>query len=131
MAWLTVTANLATRLLGSDVPARAAGASLALSGLATFWVGIQLVAGASEAIMKLRPVARLEPVLAVLIGLALGGLLFAFAVWTGTPSGAGGALAVFGVLKRPELDLRAPGLLVVLSAAAYLAPHPGRRHPHL
>jgi len=127
VAWLTVTANLATRLLGSDVPARAAGASLALSGLATFWVGIQLVAGASEAIMKLRPVARLEPVLAVLIGLALGGLLFAFAVWTGTPSGAGGALAVFGVLKRPELDLRAPGLLVVLSAAAYLAPHPGRR----
>jgi len=64
VAWLTVTANLATRLLGSDVPARAAGASLALSGLATFWVGIQLVAGASEAIMKLRPVARLEPVLA-------------------------------------------------------------------
>jgi len=127
VVWLVVAANLATRLLGSDVPARAAGAALSLSLLASFWVSIQLIASASAALMSLRPLARLDPVLAALLGLVLGALLFAYAVWTGTPSGAGGALAVFGVFKRPELDLRAPGLLVLLSAFAYLAPHPGRR----
>ena len=127
VGWLIVAANLATRLLGSDVPARAAGAALTLSLLASFWVGIQLALGASGVVAQLRPVARLDPLLAALIGGALGALWFAYAVWTGTPSGAGGALAVFGVFKRPELDLRAPGLLVLLSAAAYWVPHPGRR----
>ncbi|MEI9951243.1 MAG: sulfatase-like hydrolase/transferase [Pseudomonadota bacterium] len=127
VGWLVLAANLATRLLGSDVPARTAGAALALSLLATFWVGTQLALSASEAIMTLPRVARIDPVLAALIGVGLAALLFAYAVWTGTPSGAGGALAVFGVFKRPELDLRAPGLLLLLSAAAYFAPHPGRR----
>ncbi|MEI9939786.1 MAG: sulfatase-like hydrolase/transferase [Pseudomonadota bacterium] len=127
VVWLVVAASVATRLLGSDVTPRAAGAALALSGLATFWVGIQLIASAADRIMSLPWVARLDPVLAALVGVALGALLFAYAVWTGTPSGAGGALALFGVFKRPELDLRAPGLLVLLSLAAYLAPHPSRR----
>jgi len=127
VVWLVIAANLATRLLGSDVPARAAGAALTLSLLTSFWVATQLVASARVAVMRLRPVARLDPVLAALIGAALGVLPFAYAVWTGTPSGAGGVLSVFGVFKRPELDLRAPGLLVLLSAAAYLAPHPRRR----
>ena len=127
VGWLVVAANLATRLLGSDVPARAAGAALALSALATFWVGTQLVASARAAIMSLPRVARLDPVRAAAVGVALGALLFAYAVWTGRPSGAGGALAVFGVFKRPELDLRAPGLLVLLSVVAYFAPHPRRR----
>ena len=128
VAWLTVTANLATRLLGFG-----RAGSRCWSCARPEWACHVLdrhPAGRQcqrDAIMNLRPVARLEPLLAVLIGLALGALLFAFAVWTGTPSGAGGALAVFGVFKRPELDLRAPGLLVLLSAAAYLAPHPGRR----
>jgi choline-sulfatase len=90
-------------------------------------VGTQLVASAGVALGELRLLARLDPQLAALIGVGLAALLFGYAVWTGTPSGAGGALAVFGVFKRPELDLRAPGLLVLLSAAAYLAPHPGRR----
>jgi arylsulfatase A-like enzyme len=72
-------------------------------------------------------VARLDPRFALTVGSAAGLLLLAYAICTGTPSGAGGALAVFGVLKRPELDLRAPGLLLVLAAAAYFAPAPRRR----
>jgi choline-sulfatase len=127
VAWLVVAANLATQLLGSDVPSRAAGSALALSLLATFWVGAQLVASATVAVANFRSLSRLDPMHAALLGGGLATALFAFAVWTGTPSGAGGALAVFGVFKRPELDLRAPGLLVLLSAAAYFCPHPGRR----
>ena len=123
--WLVATANLATRLLGSAVPARAAGAAMALSGLALFWVGIQLVGSASEALG--RRLRRLEPLSAALAGLLLAGLLLGYAIASGAPSGAGGPLAVFGVFKRPELDLRAPGLLLLLSLAAYAAPHPARR----
>jgi choline-sulfatase len=127
VGWLVVAANLATRLLGSEVPARSAGAALALSLIATSWLGTQLVASAAVAIASWRPLSRLDPLPAALIGVGLAVLWFAYAVWMGTPSGAGGALSVFGVLKRPELDLRAPGLLLLLSAAAYFAPHPRRR----
>lgn len=127
VVWLVLAANLATQLLGSDVPARAAGSALALSLLGTFWVGTQLVSSAVDALVNVARVARLEARLSALLGLGLASSLFAFAVWTGTPGGAGGPLAVFGVFKRPELDLRAPGLLLLLSAAAYFMPHPRRR----
>jgi len=127
VAWLVVVANLATRLLGSDVPARAAGGALALSLLAAFWVGTQLIASARVAVMNFRRVAALDPVHSALVGLGAAALLFAYAVWSGTPGGAGGPLAVFGVFKRPELDLRAPGLLLLLSATAYFMPHPRQR----
>src|SRR4051812_803616 len=127
VGWLVIAANLATRLLGSDVPARAAGAALALSLLATFWVGVQLVASAIEALVTRRRVSELDPVYCALLGVALGALLFAYAVWTGTPGGAGFPFGVFGVFKRPELDLRAPGLLLLLSLAAYSTPNPRRR----
>ena len=127
--WLIIAANVATRLLGSDVPARAAGGAIALSALGTFWVATQLVASASAAVSKLRRVGALDPALAALLGFGVAFGLFGFAIATGTPSGAGGALAVFGVFKRPELDLRAPGLLLLLGGSAYFAPHPTRRAP--
>ena len=125
--WLIATANLATRLLGSGVSARASGATMVLSALALFWIGMQLVASAGEALRSAGPVVRLDPALAAACGVSGAALLFGYAVWSGTPSGAGGALAVFGVFKRPELDLRAPGLLIVWALAAYFTPHPRRR----
>ena len=125
--WLVVAANLATLLLGTDVPARPAGAALALSLLGTFWIGIQLVTSAIEAASNLGRVARLEPRFSALVGIGFALSLFAFAVWMGTPGGSGGVLAVFGVFKRPELDLRAPGLLVLLCGVAYFTPHPRNR----
>jgi choline-sulfatase len=125
--WLIATANAATSLLGSPVSARAAGAAIALAAVALFWIGTQLIASASDALGSVSLVARLEPRLAVAGGSAAALLLLGYAIWTGTPSGAGNALAVFGVFKRPELDLRAPGLLLMLCLAAYWAPAPRRR----
>ncbi|HET7540755.1 MAG TPA: sulfatase-like hydrolase/transferase, partial [Polyangiaceae bacterium] len=125
--WLVLAANLATRLLGSEVPARSVGAVLMLGLLGTFWVCAQLLFWASEAVAQVARVARLDPGLAALLGGMFALALFSYAVWTGTPSGAGGPLAVFGVFKRPELDLRAPGLLALLSAVAYFMPYPRRR----
>ena len=125
--WLVAVANLATRLLGSDVTARAAGGAMALSALALFWLGTQLLASCSEALGRVPRVQQLTPAWAALSGVGASALLLSYAIATGTPSGAGGVLSVFGVFKRPELDLRAPGLLVVLALAAYTMPHPTRR----
>jgi arylsulfatase A-like enzyme len=125
--WLIAVANLATRLLGSDVSARSAGAAIALSALALFWAGAQLLAAVCDELGSLRRLQRLEPARAMLFGVLLAALLLGSAIASGTPSGSGGALSVFGVFKRPELDLRAPGLLLVLGLAGYLAPHPRRR----
>jgi choline-sulfatase len=125
--WLIATANVATRLLGSPASARATGAAIALAALALFWVGAQLLASASEALGTVSRVARLDPPISVAVGSAAALLLLGYAIWSGTPSGAGGTLAVFGVFKRPELDLRAPGLLVVLCLGAYFVPAPRRR----
>lgn len=127
VAWLVVAATLATHLLGSTLPARASGATLALAALALFWVMAQLLSSATEALASTRPLASLSPILAASVGVTLAALFFAVTVWTGTPSGAGGALAIFGVLKRPELDLRALGLLLALAASAYFAPRPRPR----
>jgi arylsulfatase A-like enzyme len=52
-----------------------------------------------------------------------------YAIATGDTSGAGGTLPMFGVLKRPELDLRAPGLLLLIAGFAYLGQAPLQRLP--
>lgn len=44
----------------------------------------------------------------------------------GETGGGGGAFRILGVLRRPELDLRAPGLLLVLALSALLWPSPRR-----
>ncbi|MEP7052626.1 MAG: sulfatase-like hydrolase/transferase, partial [Pseudomonadota bacterium] len=125
--WLIAVSNLATRLLGAGTGAKPAGASMALSALALFWIGAQLLASASDALAKSPRVESARPARALALGLTLAALLMGYAIATGTPSGSGGALAIFGVFKRPELDLRAPGLLALLALAAYAAPHPKRR----
>ncbi|HVY45120.1 MAG TPA: sulfatase-like hydrolase/transferase, partial [Minicystis sp.] len=61
---------------------------------------------------------------AVTGGVALGaaGVLLAFGVVTGSVSGDGGLFGIWGILKRPELDLRAPGILLVIFLAGFFAP---------
>jgi arylsulfatase A-like enzyme len=125
--WLIAVANSSTRLLGSDVSAKAAGAAIALSALGLFWVTSQLVPSVARALGRLSRIRTLDPIAAVMLGVGAGILVFGYAVWSGAPSGAGGALAVFGVFKRPELDLRAPALLLLLLACGYFVPHPRRR----
>src|SRR6185436_872095 len=58
-------------------------------------------------------------------------LIVAFGVSIGTTSGEGGWLGIWGVLKRPELDLRAPLLLALIAVAAHLVPHLIQRTPVL
>ncbi len=52
----------------------------------------------------------------------IAALFFAFGVATGTVSGEGGFFGIWGIFKRPELDLRAPAVALVISVAAFFAP---------
>ncbi len=58
----------------------------------------------------------------VAAGASLAFLLFVWGIASGTNSGAGGLFGIWGVLKRPELDLRAPILLAITAGAGLLLP---------
>ncbi|HLK37154.1 MAG TPA: sulfatase-like hydrolase/transferase, partial [Polyangiaceae bacterium] len=123
-AWLVVTAQLARAQLATGA-ARAAGGALACSSVAG------LLALCAAAFALLPPVRRalasaasrwpraIDPLTTGGGGLALLAMTVAVGVAMGDTGGSGaGPLAIFGVLKREELDLRpvAEGLGIALSA---------------
>lgn len=126
--WTTLSAHLARALLGLEVSPGLAGIAIASGALGLGFLAALAVlaltpplrhtlANASEG----RP-ACVDP--AVTGGVALGviGLLFAFGVITGGISGEGGFFGIYGIFKRPELDLRAPALALAIAASALFAP---------
>jgi choline-sulfatase len=139
-AWL-VTPPLATLalLLGlvslSGVSARLLG--LELSGAAAFALaplsvvplllallgGVRVLASALGPRLDAEHMSPRCSLLASGLGFGLGlGLLIAF----GETGGGGGAFRILGVLRRPELDLRAPGLVLLMALGALLWPSPKR-----
>jgi arylsulfatase A-like enzyme len=121
VAWVTVVAHTARRLFsGEEAPAQAGAA---LAALAVAW-GLALGFGAVAAGRRLGRALgeRGHPGVALLGGTALAAALLAWGIASGTTGGEGGALGIFGVLKRPELDLRAPGLLLLIAAGGALGP---------
>ncbi|HEY6725790.1 MAG TPA: sulfatase-like hydrolase/transferase, partial [Polyangiaceae bacterium] len=127
--WLWVSAKVALAWLIQDVPAPASGAAM----------GVFVVGAGSLLALATRGLAehlaqRYEPwgpSRALLFGTLGFVLLVAVAVTLGNTSGAGSAVAIFGVFKRPELDLRASGILLLVAFAAYALPALLRRMPTL
>jgi choline-sulfatase len=126
--WLVATAQTARESLGEGAPA-AAGAALAVTTLA--WLVGLSVAG----LALLPPVRRglaftatrwpgaIDPAVTGGFGLALAGGAVAVGVAWGDTGGQGvGPLAIFGVIKRPELDLRPVVDVAAIAACAWLAP---------
>jgi arylsulfatase A-like enzyme len=106
-----------------------------MAGLA-FGLLIAIVAAALAAGDLFAPFARdatpeVPLVQALLAGIALTLVLIALGVKLGTTSGEGGWLGIWGVMKRPELDLRAASLLLLVVLGAYVLPHLVRRTPLL
>lgn len=121
-AWLIAVARAALPLLGSEAPPKVIGTLLAAVA-----VGFGLLAAAPVLAVARYVGVRLrqnppDPVRWGLIGVVVGVLPLAVAIMTGPTSGAGSALAIFGVFKRPELDLRAPAMLMAIALAGYLLP---------
>ena len=121
---LVAVSGVSARLLGMEQTGAAAFALAPLSVvplLLALLGGLRALAPAFAARLTARGVSpRLALAASVLgFGVALG-LLIAL----GETGGAGGALRILGVLRRPELDLRAPGLLLLTALTALLFPSP-------
>jgi arylsulfatase A-like enzyme len=126
--WTTLTAHLARALLAVEVRPGLSGVALASAAVA-----LGLLAGL--AILALTPPLRhalatasegrpafVDPVFTGGAAIAVVAALFAFGVVTGTVSGDGGLFGIYGIFKRPELDLRAPGILLTLALGGFFAP---------
>ncbi|WP_434043599.1 MULTISPECIES: sulfatase-like hydrolase/transferase [Sorangium] len=126
--WMTLCAHLARALLGLEAAPLLVGTAIAAGAL-----GIGLFAGL--AVLALTPPLRrtlanasdgrpacVDPAVTGGVALGIAASLFALGVATGGVSGEGGFLGIYGVFKRPELDLRAPAILLVVALAAFLAP---------
>jgi arylsulfatase A-like enzyme len=127
-AWCVGTAHVARMAMESGKPAEA-GLTVGVGA-----VGVLLVIGAIA--LAVLPLLRrllalgsssvpqlLDPALTGSIALALVGSLFAIGIMIGDTSGAnGGALGIFGVLKRPELDLRPVVNVGLIAFGAFVLP---------
>ncbi len=126
-AWLVIAAQMARVALARWAP-MAAGGVLAVTSVASL-LALCAVALALMPILR-RALASaasswpraIDPATTGALGLSLGILLVWIGVATGDTGGEGdGPLAIFGVLKRHELDLRPVVDLLAIAACAWLA----------
>jgi choline-sulfatase len=122
--WMVLSAYAARAILSLPVAGRTAG--LALASL-TLFLGLTCLLAAFALVPPLRRVLAtlaegrpqwVDPVVTGSLGLVLVAAAFVVGLLTGTVSGEGGVLGIFGIFKRPELDLRAPVELAVVLAAS-------------
>jgi arylsulfatase A-like enzyme len=126
---LVVVGRVALRLLASPEAAKPSGAALALGTLGVAVVVALLASAVAPLATELlgertRAVSRPFTVVGGALVLALA--LFALLVRFGETSGAGGALVMFGVFRREELDLWPPTLVLAMLAGGLLFPTPRR-----
>jgi arylsulfatase A-like enzyme len=128
--WVIFAARIGLGFLSSEVAVKSAASAGVLAAVAVaVWLYVLVLGGAK---LLAKPLANGPgPVVTGAIGIAVAGALLGYAIYVGTTSGTGGTLQIFGVLKRPELDLRGPGLFLLIAACAYLAPMLVARVPAL
>jgi arylsulfatase A-like enzyme len=126
--WVVTTAQCARAALGRDAPMAAGGA---LSVVTLAWLGALCALALALLPWVRRGLAAaaarfpraLDPASTGAVGLVFAGLLVAAGVAMGDTGGEGvGPLAIFGVLKRSELELRPVVDLASIAACAWLAP---------
>jgi choline-sulfatase len=127
-AWLVITAQVGRTALGRWAP-MAAGLVLALTSVA-WLVALSAIALAVMPVVRRALAAAasrwpraIDPATTGGLGMLLSLGVIAVGASTGdTGGGGGGFLAVFGVLRRPELDLRPVVDLLAIASCAWLAP---------
>lgn len=112
-------------VLASSLAPAEAGAALGLAALLLAGTLALLVSAWARA-AKLHAWRAPAPLACLALGLALSAGFLAVCVATGTSSGAGSVLSMFGVLTRDELDLRPLGLLLLPLVGALAFPVPKR-----
>jgi choline-sulfatase len=126
--WLILIAQTASAVLAMGAPI-AAGGALAVTALASLAAlgaaGLALLPTVRRGLASaaVRWPGASDPAIAGGAGLILGALVIAVGIATGGTGGDGsGPLAIFGVLRRPELDLHPVLDLAGIAASAWLAP---------
>jgi arylsulfatase A-like enzyme len=119
LVWLLASAQIGVSWLTSPMASTAAGAGMALSAIALAALCFALASSVAHRLQRSmgdRFTTRGGLVLGVAI--AVAGLASLIAI--GEPSGAGGPLRLFGVLRRQELDLRAAMLMLIWLIGGWL-----------
>ncbi|HMI83199.1 MAG TPA: sulfatase-like hydrolase/transferase [Polyangiaceae bacterium] len=130
--WATAVAHWAQSAMsapGSNLGAGFTVATLAF-GLSVMTVTFALAAGELIARrLSSDPSAALDPRHALLGGLVIALALVLLGTRLGNTSGEGAWLGIWGVLRRPELDLRPVLMMAVMVMGGYFAPHFSRVAP--
>jgi choline-sulfatase len=127
-AWTTLVGQLARATLGLAAPTGLAGGATTLAALLSLAFVALSVLAAVPTVRRLLAIGSgtyrwlVDPAWTLALALAVVGGAIAFGVSRGTVSGEGGILGIYGVLKRPELDLRMPGAWLAFAIAVYLGP---------
>jgi arylsulfatase A-like enzyme len=114
--------------LVADAAGRAGSALMALSVLPLTFAVLGGVRVLSAELAGRIAAARWRPTLVLVASLAAGAALLGALIAFGETGGGGGAFGILGVLRRQELDLRAPGLLLLVALGGLLLPSPRRSH---
>ncbi|MEP7120191.1 MAG: sulfatase-like hydrolase/transferase [Byssovorax sp.] len=126
--WMTAAAHLARSILAIEVGPTLAGAAIASGALGLgLLVGLVVLALTRPLRLALATASDgrpgfVDPVSTGLVAVTVAAAFFAFGVATGTISGEGGFFGIWGIFKRPELDLRAPAIALAIGVAAFFAP---------
>jgi arylsulfatase A-like enzyme len=134
-AWMTACAHLARALLGVDANARLVGVAIGVGSLALGMVSALCVLALTPALRRVLAKssearrACVDPAWTGGIAAGVAALLLLYGAVTGTVSGDNGLFGVYGILKRPELDLRAPVVALAITVAAFFGPVAARRVP--
>jgi choline-sulfatase len=119
---LLALSGIGTRLLGAEVSGRAAFALGPLGVLPVVLATLGALRVGSKALTQRARALPLGPRAALLAGVLGFGLGLSLLIALGETGGGGGPLRILGVLRRQELDLRAPGLLLLIALGALLGP---------
>jgi choline-sulfatase len=121
------TATIALPLLGSQGASLAVGALMTTGCVASSLVCAGVVLALARLARRRWAAIPPDPVRTGAIGLGAAAVLSILLVALGTTSGAGGPLAVFGVFRRQELDLRVTIVSFLLLSLGYLSGWLGAR----
>jgi choline-sulfatase len=122
--WTTLSAQLARALLSLEVPTPHVGFAIATGslviGLLSVLFALALTPALRQALAHASDTRKgfVDPVRTGAAALIVVMALFWVGVTSGSVSGEGGPLGIYGIFKRPELDLRAPALLVLIAASS-------------
>lgn len=119
---LVVVSGVATRALAAEVSGAAAFAIMPLAVLPLVSALSAAVRSVSKALGARAQAWPFGPRAAVVVSLLVFGLGLGLLIALGETGGGGGPLRILGVLRRQELDLRAPGLLLVMALGGLLLP---------